>query len=137
MRRRNVAALAIVLLSTAALAAVRQTWLEPRAIGLACLHGTAPALVCDTRTAVGWLVYHYLIGTLALLLGILGLRQGSVTLSVAALCTGIAGLINYNISWGMLGVALGVWGWVGVEEQARPGLCPGPTGARGPGPPLP
>ena len=69
--------------------------------------GVDPGLFgIDRRLGVG------LIGTAALALGILALATQRFPLAVAALCCGAAGLINYNISWGMLGAALGSWTWL-------------------------
>jgi len=38
---------------------------------------------------------------------------------VGAVALGIAGVINYNASFGMLGAALGAWAWLGTVPALR------------------
>jgi hypothetical protein len=112
MRRGRIAGAAVVVITTAALETFRLVWMEPRAIGLACVHHTGPAALCSARAGVGLLQHFGVWGGVALALGILALATGRFWLTVGAVCFGAAGLINYNISWGMLGAALGVWTWL-------------------------
>jgi hypothetical protein len=37
--------------------------------------------------------------------------------AVAAIVVGVAGVENYNATWGMVGVGLGAWVW--VEERKK------------------
>ena len=117
MTRRDGAGLAAVLATAAGLELYRRVWFEPRAIGLACLHGTASPALCASRSALGWLTHYQIMGTAALLLGVLAIRGAPFALTVAAVCAGIAGLIDYNVSWGMLGAALGGWAWMTIEPK--------------------
>jgi hypothetical protein len=110
--RRHALGLAAVLFTALALELFRRVWFEPRAIGLACLHATAPSLICATRTGIGLLTHFQVFGAAALVLGILAFATARFTLAVLAVCVGVAGLIDYNISWGMLGAALGGWTWL-------------------------
>jgi hypothetical protein len=112
MRPHHLAGAVIVLLTAAALETIRIFWLDPREIAIACAHHTAPQGICAARDTIGILAHYGLIGTAALALGILALATQRFPLAVAALCCGAAGLINYNISWGMLGAALGAWTWL-------------------------
>ena len=121
MRRRDLAGLAAVLLTGAGLHAFRQIWFEPRAVGLACLHGTAPRGLCAARDLLGQLTYRQVFGDAALVLGIAAMAGAPFAVAVAAVCLGVAGLIDYNVSWGMLGVGLGAWAWISPVVD-RPGF---------------
>jgi hypothetical protein len=104
--------LGCVLLTIAAVEAFRLVWFEPRAVGLACLHGTGPDGVCAARAAMGWLIYHRVLGGAALIAGIAAMAGAPFGFVVAAVCCGAAGLIEYNVSFGMLGAVLGAWVWL-------------------------
>jgi hypothetical protein len=111
VKRADLAGMACVLLSVAALEAFRLIWFEPRSVGLACLHGTAPAGLCVTRSAMAWLIHFGVLGAVSMCAGILALAGAPFPVAVIAVCFGAAGLIEYNVSWGMLGLALGGWVW--------------------------
>jgi hypothetical protein len=87
-------------------------WLDPRPIAIACAHHAASPTICAARDTIGMLAHDGLIGAAALSLGILALATRRLSLAIAALCCGTAGVINYNISWGLLGAALGGWTWL-------------------------
>ena len=36
---------------------------------------------------------------------------------VAAVALGAVAVANYNATWGMLGLALGAWAWIGAGRQ--------------------
>ena len=121
MTRRDGAGLAVVLIVALELQLFRIVWFEPRAIGLRCLHGAAMPLVCTARSGLGWLTHYQVFGGTALVLGVLAIRGAPFVVTVAAVCAGIAGVIDYNISWGMLGAALGGWAW--LRQDAAPSLA--------------
>jgi hypothetical protein len=112
MRRGDLIGIVVLLLSVVALEAFRLLWFEPRAIAIACLHHAAAPAVCATRAGMGWLVNNAILGTLALAFGIAAIATQNRPIAIAAACLGAAGLINYNVSWGMLGACLGLWAWL-------------------------
>ncbi len=97
--------------SLAALLAYRAVFVEPRAWGAACALA-APPLACAPRAALLWLQYQGLWGGAALALGVLALLSRRFFVVVAAVACGVAGVVNYNASFGMLGAALGAWTWL-------------------------
>ena len=112
----------------AALLAYRAWGIEPREWGTICAATGAP-LVCLPHDALLWLQYQYLWGGAALALGLAGFLTRRDWLAIAALAIGIAGVVNYNASWGMLGAALGAWTLVvAPANRARP--APGRPGSR-------
>jgi hypothetical protein len=115
--RRDVVGLAAVMAATAGLIAYRYAYIEPRAWGGICAAAAAP-LACVPRAGLLWLQGKYLWGTVALGLGVWAfLFRGPFWVAVAAIVVGIAGVENYNATWGMVGVALGAWVW--VENRAK------------------
>ncbi len=92
--------------------AYRAAYIEPRAWGVLCA-AAAPPLACLPRAGLLWLQREYLWGGIALLLGMWAfLARGPRFVALAAMAVGIAGVENYNATWGMLGAALGAWGWL-------------------------
>ena len=105
----------IVIVATAALIIYRAYYIEPRAWGTICAAAGAP-LACAPRAALFWLQTKYLWGGIALALGLWAfLARGSFAVAVAAVVMGFAAVENYNATWGMVGAALGVWGWLRVR----------------------
>jgi len=105
--------LAVVGAAAAAILAYRAIYIEPRAWGAACEAASRP-FACLPRAGLLWLQREYLLGTAALLLGLWALfARGPFVVCVAAVIIGIAGVANYNATWGMLGAALGAWAWLG------------------------
>lgn len=129
MRRRDVLGLVVVALATAALIVYRQVYLEPREWGGLCV-SAAPPLACVPRSGLIWLQHYYLLGGMSLALGLLGLAWwGGFWVQLAAVVIGVAGVENYNATWGAIGAALGAWGWLrreGWPVRPRPTL-PRPT----------
>jgi hypothetical protein len=109
----NRAALLSIILGVAALLLFSWRIYEPRALGLACVHGTAPAPICLARAGMAWLVRNALVGTAALVLGIAAFITSRTPLCAAAIIAGSAGILFYNVTWGALGAALGAWTWLG------------------------
>jgi hypothetical protein len=115
--RRDVVGLAVVAAAIVGVIAYRAAYLEPRVWGTVCAGAGAP-LACVPRAAVIWLQGRYLWGSVALGLGVWAfLCRGPFWVAVAAIVVGVAGVENYNATWGMVGVALGAWMW--VEERKK------------------
>ncbi len=99
----------------AALLVYRHTYVEPRAWVDACA-AAMPPFACAPRQALLWAQHWGLWGLSALTLGLLSFIGAPVgTLAMAA---GIAGVVNYNATWGMLGAALGAWAWISPIRRA-------------------
>ncbi len=115
--RRDVVGLAVVVAATVGLIAYRAVYIEPRAWGAICAAAEAP-LACVPRAGLIWLQGKYLWGAVALALGLWAfLFRVPFWVAVAAIVVGIAGVENYNATWGMVGVGLGAWVW--VEEKKK------------------
>jgi hypothetical protein len=76
------------------------------AIGL-CAAANAP-LFCARRAAMMWLQYQQAFGWAALLCGIAGFALGRRWLGILAIAVGITAVVNYNITTGIIGLALGL-----------------------------
>jgi hypothetical protein len=111
MRRADWIGLSLVALDVAGLICFRTFYVEPERWGGACALAEAP-LVCVPRSGLLWLQSHYLWGLGALLLGGWAFLARRMEIGVAAVLVGAAGVINYNVTWGMLGLALGLWSWI-------------------------
>ena len=111
LRRADWIGLAVVLVGIIALREFRLVYVEPERWGSVCAAAAAP-LACVPRSWLVWLGTYYLLGLTALLLGCWAFVVPRVAVCVAAVLAGAAGLINYNVTWGMLGLALGIWSWV-------------------------
>lgn len=123
MRRRDLAALFVLGLWLAALLAYRAAYVEPRDWAAVCAAAPLPASVpwaCLPRAALLWMQQYGLWGAAALALGLAAfLGAPTITLAIAL---GIGGVVNYNASFAMLGLALAAWAWI---SPARPHLSPG------------
>jgi hypothetical protein len=116
---RNVMGVLLVLAWLAGLLAYRAWGIEPREWGALCASG-APPLACLPRGALLWLQHFYLWGALALVAGLLAFAGlGRAWLPALAVALGAAAVINYNATWGMVGVALGGWAWL-IPPRRRP-----------------
>jgi hypothetical protein len=112
MRRRDIVGLCIVTAATAGLVAYRAIYIEPRAWGALCA-ASAPPLACLPRAGLIWLQRYYLWGTISLGLGLWSFAwRAPFTIQIAAIVIGIAGIENYNATWGAVGAALGAWAWL-------------------------
>ena len=87
----------------------RRHFIEPRTWVDACA-AAAPPFACAPRQALLWAQHWGLWGLAALALGLAAFAGAPV--AAVAVATGLAGVVNYNASWGMLGAALGAWAWV-------------------------
>ena len=123
MRRGDLLGLAAVALTFALLFAFRRQVVEPREWVGYCVSADPP-LACVPRAALLWLQTHQLWGLAALTAGLAALISASLPVAVAAICLGIAAVLNYNATWGMLGAALGAWGWI-VRSRRLRGREPG------------
>jgi hypothetical protein len=92
----------------------RELTIAPRLYGSLCT-AAHPPLVCAPRQAVLWLQYQRLFGLAALVSGLIGWALGRRWLAVAAVAIGVAAVINYNGTQGMIGAALGLWAWLGLR----------------------
>jgi hypothetical protein len=118
----------IVLAASAGMLVYRRTGVEPRAWLALCATATPP-VACAPRAALNWLQYWYGWGLAALASGLLAFLRPSRPLAVIAACLGAAAVINYNATWGTVGLALAAWGWLfppcsegGECEQQRRGI---------------
>jgi hypothetical protein len=119
-RWRDVVGLGVVLAWTAAMIAYRYAYIEPRAWGAICAASAGAPVACVPRAGLLWLQREYLWGGGALALGLWAfLFRGPFWVAVAAIVVGVGGVENYNATWAMVGLALGVWVWVeGAARQA-------------------
>ncbi len=111
--------LAVVAL-TGAMFAYRLWFVEPREWGTLCVAAERP-FMCTPRAALVWLQHYGLWGLGALALGIAGVLWGRFVVCVAAVTLGAMAVLNYNATWGMLGAALGAWGWIRPPGAGAPG----------------
>lgn len=79
-------------------------------VGL-CASSTAPA-ICVPRHLVLMGGYLGLFGWVALLLGLLAFFRGGRFLGAVALGLGIAAVVNYNGTQGIIGAAFGLIAWL-------------------------
>ncbi|HUW80181.1 MAG TPA: hypothetical protein VMV54_04700, partial [Acidocella sp.] len=79
-----------------------------------CAAANAPP-ICAPRAAVLWLQYEQGFGWAALLLGLAAFILGKRLPAVLALSIGIAAVINYNATTGIIGAALGIITWIGLS----------------------
>jgi hypothetical protein len=110
----------LVLVAAAGLgiAEYRAVYIEPRAWGAVCA-AASPPVACLPRTGLLWLQREYLFGAISLALGLAAfLMRGPRALAAVAMMVGIAGVENYNATWGMLGAALGAWAWLSGRKEA-------------------
>jgi hypothetical protein len=115
MQRRDYWGLGITALATAGFILYRAYFLEPREWGALCV-SAAPPLACLPRAGLMWLQHYYLLGSVPLALGLWGFAwRGAFAAQLGAVILGIAGIENYNATWGAVGVALGAWGWLRRE----------------------
>ncbi len=115
-RRRDRVGLGIVALATAGLIAYRGFFIEPREWGAICA-AAQPPLACLPRDGLVWLQRYYLWGVVSLLLGLWAFAwRAPFAVQVAAVVIGIAGIENYNATWGAAGAALGAWAWLRQEH---------------------
>ncbi len=80
----------------------------------ACASANPPGF-CVPRQAVLWLQYEGAFGWAAFVLGVAAFALGRRWLGVAAIAIGIAAVVNFNATTGILGAALGLFAWAGVN----------------------
>jgi hypothetical protein len=93
--------------------AFRLLAIAPRATVGMCAAANAPA-ICVPRHAVLTLQYYQGFGWAALVLGLAAFFLGKRTLAVLALGIGIAAVVNYNPTTGIIGAAFGLITWLGL-----------------------
>jgi hypothetical protein len=123
MRRRDLYALAALALWLAALVAFRAAVIEPRAWAAACETAASPwfgaaaaAGPCALRGLVLWGQQYGVWGGAALALGLAALL-GLPTIMLA-IGLGLVGVVNYDVSFAMLGLALAAWAWISPPAKA-------------------
>ncbi len=109
--RGDLIGIAITLLISIAAFIFRDATISPRAFVALCAAPHAP-LVCLPRHAVLWAQYERLFGLTALLLGLLAFAFANRPIGIAALTLSVTAIINYNGTEGIIGAALGLWGWL-------------------------
>ncbi|HQT87243.1 MAG TPA: hypothetical protein PK677_01655 [Acidiphilium sp.] len=131
INRGDLIGIAIILLISTAAFAFRDATIAPRAFVALCAAPHAP-LVCIPRHAVLWAQYQRLFGITALILGLLAFAFANRPLGVAALAIGTTAIINYNGTEGIIGAALGLWGWLEARSPRYhpPNQLPGDKNAR-------
>jgi hypothetical protein len=93
--------------------AFRQLAIVPRATVGLCAAANAPAF-CAPRGAVLWGQYEQLFGWTALALGLVAFFAGKRWAGALAVAVGIAAVVNYNATTGIIGAALGLVAWIGL-----------------------
>jgi hypothetical protein len=93
--------------------AFRQLAIVPRATVGLCAAANAPA-ICAPRAAVLWLQYEQGFGWAALALGGLAFFWGKSWPAALGLGVGIAAVVNYNATAGIIGAALGLIAWLSL-----------------------
>jgi hypothetical protein len=93
--------------------AFRQLAIVPRATVGLCAAAHAPA-ICAPRAAVLWLQYEQAFGWAALALGLAAFISGRRIPAVLGIGVGIAAVVNYNATTGIIGAALGLIAWISL-----------------------
>lgn len=109
--RNRVLILLLLALWLAAWLAWREWGIEPREWGALCAAANPP-WPCAPRAALAWAQGEYAFGAAALALALAGFLLRSQVLALPGLALGLAALVNYNATWGMVAVALGLWTWL-------------------------
>lgn len=91
----------------------RQLAIVPRATVGICAAASAPAF-CAPRAAVLKLQYFHAFGWAALALGLAAFILGRRLPGALALGVGIAAVVNFNGTYGILGAAFGLFAWLGL-----------------------
>ena len=118
MTRRDWLGLLSVLAALGAMLGYRALHVEPREWGALCAAASVP-LACHPRAALLWLQHWQLWGAGALGSGLWAFLGGPFAVRVAAVALGAVAVVNYNATWGMLGLALGAWTWIGAAGRTR------------------
>jgi hypothetical protein len=104
--------LAIAIGGSAAL--FRQMAIVPRATVGICAASPAPGF-CGPRELVLKLQYFHGFGWVALGLGLLAFSLGNRLAAAFAIGIGAAAVVNYNATYGIIGVAFGLFAWLGIN----------------------
>ena len=117
--RADGTALVAVALVGLAMWAMLALVIAPPARGAACLAGAPPwwcrprGLVIALQGVDGW-------GIAATCLGLAGFAgAGGLPVQAASVGLGLAAVLDYNVTAGMLGLALGAWGWMRRDGWSR------------------
>jgi hypothetical protein len=128
MGRRDRVAAVLLAGWLGALLAYRQAYVEPREWGAICAAASSP-LACLPRAGLLWMQQHGLWGGFALILGLAA--SAGAPVAAWAMAAGIAGVVNYNATFGLLGAAIGFCAWVSpaaaATRQATPAPAPPPS----------
>jgi hypothetical protein len=93
--------------------AFRELAIVPRAMVGLCAASHAPA-ICAPRATVLWLQYEQAFGWAALALGVAAFISGRRLAAVLGVSVGIAAVVNYNATTGIIGAVLGLITWIGL-----------------------
>jgi hypothetical protein len=102
--------------------AFRELAIVPRATVGLCAAANAPA-ICAPRAAVLWLQYQQAFGWAALAIGLIAFISGKRLGAVLGLSIGIAAVVNYNATTGIIGAALGLITWIGLATGRYDGAA--------------
>jgi hypothetical protein len=94
--------------------AFRELAIVPRATVGLCAAAAAPP-ICAPRAAVLWLQYQQGFGWAAMALGLVAFLFGRRWPGVLAIGLGIAAVVNYNATGGVIGAAFGLTAWIGLN----------------------
>lgn len=92
----------------------RQLAIVPRATVGICAAANAPGF-CGPRDVVLKMQYFHAFGWIALALGLLAFILGRRLLAALAIGIGVAAVVNYNGTYGVLGAAFGLFTWVSLK----------------------
>ncbi len=132
MARRDWVAAALLAGWLGALLAYRHVYVEPREWGAICA-AVAPPWACLPRAGLIWMQHYGLWGGLALALGLAAFI--GVPVAAWAMAAGIAGVVNYNATFGLLGAAIGFWAWLSPVSLTKTGAAAAGPAAPAPVPP--
>jgi hypothetical protein len=104
----------LILVIGGGMAAFRQLTIVPFSMVGLCAAAGAPA-ICAPRGLVLWAAYEQIFGWAALALGAAGFCLGNRWAAMLAVAFGIAAVVNYNATTGVIGAALGLFAWVGLN----------------------
>ncbi len=94
-------------------AAFRQLAIVPRATVGICAASNAPAF-CGPREIILKLQYFHGFGWAALCLGLIAFILGKRLAAALAIGIGVAAVVNFNGTYGIIGIALGLFTWISL-----------------------
>ncbi|WP_431282026.1 hypothetical protein ACQW02_21880 [Humitalea sp. 24SJ18S-53] len=118
MKRYDAAGVLVVVAAYGLMALYRALGVEPAAFS-ACAQQPR-MLACEPRAVLLWLQHWQVFGGAALVLGLWALRGAPFPVRVAAVAMGAVAVVNFNMTWGVAGAALGAWVWLSEGSSPAP-----------------